>query len=54
MAEYGTLEGDIDHDEAAFDYFRSELTCMTSPPYPLNFWSRSGKGQGQCQASDLG
>ena len=37
MAEYCTLEGDIDHDEISFDYFRSELTCMTPPPYPLTF-----------------
>ena len=51
IAEYGTLEGDI---EASFDYFRSELTCMIPPPYPLNFWSRSGQSQGQGQASDLG
>ena len=32
ITEYCTLEGDIDHDEASFDYFRSELTCMTPPP----------------------
>ena len=36
----GTLEADI---ELSFDYFRSELTCMTLPPYPLTFWSRSGQ-----------
>ena len=51
IAEYGTLKGDI---EASFDYFRSELACMTLPPYPLTFWSRSGQSQGQGQASDLG
>ena len=34
----GTLEADI---EASFDYFRSELTCMTPPLYPLTFWPRS-------------
>ena len=37
ITEYGALEGDI---EASFDYFTSELTCMTPPPYPLAFWSR--------------
>ena len=47
----GTLEGDI---EASFDYFRSELTYMTPPPYPLTFWSSSGQSQGQSQVSDLG
>ena len=47
----GTLEADI---EASFDYFRSELTCVTLPPYPLTFWSRSGQSQGQGQASGLG
>ena len=50
IAEYGTLEGDI---EASFDYFRSELTCMTQPQYPLTFWSRSGQSRGQGQASVL-
>ena len=25
IVDYYTLEGDIDHDEASFDYFRSEL-----------------------------
>ena len=48
LAEYGTLEGDIE----AFDYFRSALTFMTPPLYPLTFWSRSCQGQGQ--ASDSG
>ena len=28
IAEYGTLEGDI---EASLDYLRPELTCMTPP-----------------------
>ena len=51
IPEYDTLEGDI---EASFDYFRSGLTFMTPPPYPLTFWSRSGQSQGQGQASDLG
>ena len=53
IAEYGTLEGDI---EASFDYFRAELTCMTPPPYHSTFWSRSGQsqGQGQGHTSDLG
>ena len=47
----GTLEADI---EASFDYFRSEITCMTLPPYPVTLWSRSGQSQGQGQVSDLG
>ena len=56
MADYCTLEGHIDHDQASFDYFRSELTCMTPPQYLLTFWSRSGQsqGQGQGQISDHG
>ena len=29
MTDYCTLKGDIDHDEASFDHFRSELTCLT-------------------------
>ena len=46
-AEYRTLEGDIDHDEASFHYFRSDLTCMTQPLYPLTFWSRLDQSQRQ-------
>ena len=46
-----TFKGNIDLDETGFDYFRSEVTCMTPP---LIFWSRSGQSQGQGQASDLG
>ena len=47
IAEYGTLEGDI---EASFDYFRSELTCMTPPPsfnrlVKVRSKSRSRSGQ---------
>ena len=37
FARNGGFEGDIDHDEASFDYFRSELTCMTPPQYSLTF-----------------
>ena len=53
FARNGGLEGDIDHDEASFAYFMSELACMTQPQYPLTFWSRSGQSQGQGQVSDL-
>ena len=53
MADYCTLEGDINHDEASFGQFRSQLTCLTPPKCPLTFWSRSGTGQGQGQISDL-
>ena len=35
MTDYCTLEGDIDHDEASFDHFRSELTCLTPMPFNL-------------------
>ena len=30
MADYCTLEGDIDHDEPSLDHFRSEPTCLSS------------------------
>ena len=54
MADYSTLEDDIDHNEASSECFRSELTCVTPPQYPLTFWSRSGQIQGQGQVNDLG
>ena len=54
MADYGTLEGDINHDEASFDHFRSELTCLTIAQCILTFWSRSGRDQGQGHVSELG
>ena len=54
IAEYGKLEGDIDHEEVPFDFCRSEVTCMTPPPYLLTFRSRSRQSKGQGQASDLG
>ena len=58
IADYCTLEGDIDgdHGETSFDYFRSELTCMTPPltkPFQMSR-SRSGQSQGQRQVSNLG
>ena len=53
-ADYCTLGGDIDHDEASFDFyhFRSELTCLVPPQCSWTFWSGSGQAQGQ--VSDLG
>ena len=36
MAGYYTFGSHIDHDEAPFDYFRSELTCLTPPQCPLD------------------
>ena len=41
MAEYDRLEGDTDHNEASFDHFRSELTCLTRH----NALSPCGQGQ---------
>ena len=54
IAEYSTLEGDIEHEEASFELFRSELAWMTPQPYPLTFCSRSRQSKGQGQVSDLG
>ena len=46
MADYCTLEGDIDHDEASLDQCRSKLAYLTPSQFLLTFWSRSGQGQG--------
>ena len=47
IADYYALEGDIDHDEASFDQFRTQLAGLTLPQCYVAFWSRSGQGRGQ-------
>ena len=54
IVDYCTLEGDIDQDEASFDHFTSELTCLTLQKCPFYFWSRSGQDQVKVQVSHPG